>query len=60
MNTASQKLRNGTMNTISDGDISIRVYDTADAIQDQVIIVDRQGEGVVIELPAPRLPRKRR
>lgn len=54
MNTASQKLRNGTMNTISDGDISIRVYDTADAIQDQVIIVDRQGEGVVIELPAFR------
>ncbi len=54
MNTKTQKLSDGIMNIITDGETSIRVYNTNDAIQDQVIIVDRQGKGIVIELPAFR------
>lgn len=51
MKNDTQKLSNGTVNIISDNGINIRVYNTNDAIQDQVIVVDRQGKGVVIELP---------
>ena len=54
MKTTTQKLNDGIMNTISNGDVSIRVYSTNDAMQDQVIIVDRQGKGIVIELPSFR------
>jgi len=54
MKTETKKLGNGTVNIISDGTTNIRVYDTCDAMQDQVIVVDRGGEGVVIELPAFR------
>lgn len=52
MKTITQKLNDGAMTIISNGDVNIRVYSTNDAIQDQVIIVDRQGKGVIIELPA--------
>ena len=52
MKTTTQNLKDGAMNIISNGDVNIRVYSTNDAIQDQVIIVDRQGKGVAIELPA--------
>lgn len=54
MKSETQSLRYGTMNIISDGDIRIRVYSTKDAIEDQVIIVDRLGKGIVIELPCFR------
>ena len=52
MKTTTQNLKDGAVNIISNGDVNIRVYNTNDAIQDQVIIVDRQGKGVAIELPA--------
>ena len=51
MKTETQKLSNGTVNILSDNGVNIRVYNTNDAIQDQVIVVDREGKGVVIELP---------
>lgn len=54
MKTETQKLREGVVNIVSDGDVNIRVYNTNDAIQDQVIVVDRRGKGIVIELPAFR------
>ena len=51
MNAESQQLKNGTMNVIECGDLNIRVYNTNDAIQDQAIILDKDGKGVVLELP---------
>ena len=47
MKTETQKLREGVVNIVSDGDVNIRVYNTNDAIQDQVIVVDRRGKGIV-------------
>ena len=45
-------LKYGTVTTIPCGDLNIRVYTTKDAIDDQVILLDKAGKGVIIELPA--------
>ncbi len=47
-----EALKYGSVTTISCGDLNIRVYTTKDAIDDQVILLEKQGKGVVIELPA--------
>jgi len=47
-----ETLKYGSMTTIPCGDLNIRVYTTMDAINDQVILLDKAGKGVVIELPA--------
>ncbi len=52
MKTETKNLGNGTMNIITKGATNIRIYGTGDAMQDQVIVVDKGGKGVVIELPA--------
>ena len=55
MNTKTVKLNNGETTIIDCGKIRIHVYNTRDAIDDQVIILERKGllgsEGVVIEQP---------
>ncbi len=47
-----ETLKYGTMTTIPCGDLNVRVYTTKDAIDDQVILLDKAGKGVVIELPS--------
>ena len=47
-----EALKYGSVTTIPCGDLNIRVYTTKDAIDDQVILLEKQGKGVVIELPA--------
>jgi hypothetical protein len=47
-----EKLEYGSVTTIPCGDLNIRVYTTNDAIDDQVILLEKKGKGVVIELPA--------
>jgi len=49
-----ETLKFGSVTTIPCGDLSIRVYTTNDAIDDQVILLEKKGKGVVIELPAFR------
>ena len=51
MNCNVKELEKGNVTTIEEGGVNIRVYNTRDAINDQVIVVDRDGRGVVIELP---------
>lgn len=51
MNTDKQILEHGEVTAINRGDVNVRVYNTKDAIDDQVIVLDRAGKGVVIELP---------
>ena len=52
MNSEKRKLEYGEVTKIACGDMNIRVYDTKDAIDDRVIILDKDGRGVVVELPA--------
>ena len=52
MNGEKRKLEYGEVTKIACGDMNIRVYDTKDAIDDRVIILDKDGRGVVVELPA--------
>lgn len=47
-----ETLKYGYVTTIPCGDLNIRVYTTKDAIDDQVILLEKKGKGVVIELPA--------
>lgn len=47
-----EALKYGTVTTIPCENLNIRVYTTKDAIDDQVIILEKEGKGVVIELPA--------
>ncbi|WP_400208192.1 hypothetical protein [Methanomethylophilus alvi] len=54
MNSEKRKLEYGEVTKIACGDMNIRVYDTKDAIDDRVIILDKDGRGVVVELPAFR------
>lgn len=49
---AKKILKYGEVTEISCGNMNIRVYDTKDAIEDKVIILDKGGRGAVIELPA--------
>lgn len=51
MKPTTQKLEHGEVNTIACGDINVRVYNTKDPIDDQVVLLDRKGKGVIIELP---------
>ena len=52
MTQNTETLKYGSVTTIPCGDLNIRVYTTRDAIDDQVILLDKAGKGVVIELPA--------
>lgn len=52
MTNETETLKYGSVTTIPCGDLSIRVYTTKDAIDDQVILLEKKGKGVVIELPA--------
>lgn len=54
MNGEKRKLEYGEVTKIAYGDMNIRVYDTKDAIDDRVIILEKDGRGVVVELPALR------
>lgn len=45
------EMKYGTMNTIPCGDLEIRVYNTRDAIWDQVIFFVKNNKAVVLELP---------
>jgi hypothetical protein len=54
MTTTTEQLSKGKVTTIECGDLNVRVYSTNDAINDQVILLDRAGKGVVIELPGFR------
>lgn len=55
MNASKRALRNGEVTTIDCGKTKIHVYNTKDAIDDQVILLEHKGimsrKGVVIELP---------
>lgn len=57
MNSRTIELRNGAVTIIDGEKLRIHVYNTKDAIDDQVIVVERPhairkgGKGVVIELP---------
>lgn len=51
MNASKQTLEHGEVTVISRDGINVRVYTTKDAIDDQCIVIDRDGKGVVIELP---------
>lgn len=51
MNGNIENLAHGTMTTIARGDVDVMVYDTKDPIQNQVILIERDGKAVVIELP---------
>lgn len=57
MNSTTESLKNGEMTIIDGGKLRILVYNTKDAIDDQVIVVERPhkirkgGKAVVIELP---------
>ncbi len=44
-------LEHGTMTTYSFGDVEVKSYNTKDAIDDQVIMLVKNGKAVVIELP---------
>lgn len=51
MNT-EMKLKTGKMNTIDCGNgLRVHVYDTGDAIADQVIFLEKAGKAVSLELP---------
>lgn len=52
MNGKKKILKYGEVTEIACGSMNIRVYDTKDAIDDKVTILDRAGRGAVIELPA--------
>ena len=43
MNSEKRKLEYGEVTKIACGDMNIRVYDTKDAIDDRVIILDKDG-----------------
>lgn len=43
MNGEKRKLEYGEVTKIACGDMNIRVYDTKDAIDDRVIILDKDG-----------------
>lgn len=45
------EMKYGTLNTIPCGDLEIRVYNTRDALWDQVILLVKDGNAVVLELP---------
>lgn len=47
-----ETLKYGIVTTIPCGDLNVRVYTTKDAIDDQVILLDKAGKGIVIELPS--------
>lgn len=57
MNSKVVKLENGEVNVIDCGKLQVHVYNTKDAIDDQVILVEKPkmlgkgGKAVVIELP---------
>lgn len=57
MNSKTTELKNGAVTVIDGGKLRIHVYNTKDAIDDQVIVVEKPhmirkgGKGVVIELP---------
>jgi len=51
MSQQIETLEHGMITKIACGDMNVRVYSTKDAIEDQVIILDRQGKGIIIELP---------
>ena len=57
MNSMTMDLKNGTVTIIDGGKLRIHVYNTKDAIDDQVIVVEKPhlirkgGRGIVIELP---------
>ena len=57
MNATKIELKNGEVTVMDRGSVRIHVYDTKDAIDDQVIVLERPnrimkgGKGVVIELP---------
>lgn len=57
MNSTTKDLKNGAVTIIDGGKLRIHVYNTKDAIDDQVIVVEKPhiirkgGSGVVIELP---------
>lgn len=57
MNSSKTQLKHGEVTVLDHGDIKVHVYNTKDAIDDQVIVLERPnrlmkgGKGVVIELP---------
>ncbi len=52
MKTQTEELGTGRMNTIDCGNgLMIHVYDTCDALSDQVIFVERAKKAVALELP---------
>ncbi len=46
-----KELKNGSMTTIPFEDMEVRVYNTKDAIDDQVIMLVKNRQAVIIELP---------
>ena len=53
MNTEKsvKELKNGSMTTVPFEDMEVRVYNTKDAIDDQVIMLVKNRQAVIIELP---------
>lgn len=57
MNSKTIDLKNGAVTIIDGGNLRIHVYNTKDAIDDQVIVIEKPhiarkgGSGIVIELP---------
>lgn len=54
MQTGTVELGSGYVTIMDFGGIRVHVYDTRDAIDDRVILLERDGRGVVIELPCFR------
>ena len=51
MKTQSIEMQHGAMIVIDCGDVKVHAYQTKDLIDDEVIVLEKAGKGIVVEIP---------